>query len=243
MALLELQSRREAARARLNALRDRPADTLLGRAAMPDGIAHALDPSALLRAALVSRPDLAGADAMVEAANTRTDLARRATSPDVELGCWYAAMASGDDDLDELGFSVGLRLPVHRGRIAAGIEQAVQQSQALSAEKGASVAMLRSDIATAIARLEAARQMRQLSEGVLAPQAENAVQSALAGYSAGDGHAVDVLDAGRLRRDAVMTILDASAGAALAIIDLEGLVGMPIDSVLGSVLARQETAP
>ena len=63
------------------------------------------------------------------------------------------------------------------------------------------------------------------------------------GHAVVVAHAVDVLDAGRLRRDAVMTIIDASAGAALAIIDLEGLVGMPIDSVPASVLSRQETAP
>lgn len=231
MRLLDLQARREAARARLNALRDRPSDTAIGPARLPqDGLA-AFERAGLALAAVAERPETLAADAGLRAAQSRIDLARRERAPDIEISGRYLATGSADDDADMIGFGVGLRLPVHRRRLAAMLEQAVQERQALGAERRALALSLERDVAETIARLDRAERSLDLAEDVLGPQAEASVNAAMAAYSAGLGSASEAIGAERMRVEAVLAASTARADRAVAVAELEGLVGSPLDEV------------
>jgi len=230
--LVEIEARREEVRARLASLADRStADPMAARQVdlAPRGT---LDLGLLCGLATSGRPELAQADAMTEAARLREESARLGRRTEVTYGAWYEAMgvdASGPmDDPDEVGFMVRLRLPVHSARIAAAIEQAVQLRLVAGGERRAATLRVEREVREAAARLRRAERERQLVEQVLLVQAEEALKSTLAQYSAGGVEATAVLDAARVMFEAEGLMLRARTDTAVAVALLEAALASPL---------------
>lgn len=250
--LLDLAARRAALTAAVNALRDRPADAAVALPELPSAFEagqalasgseaeRALPFDALRRRAAERRPELARERARIAAAEAAGDRAGLERRPDVTVGLGYTlvgeredaagrAMPPDDNGDDIVGVTLGVNLPVRTARIDAGIaEAAARRGAAEEALRGVAAAIER-DLGDLVQRLRLTREQSELFDGVLLLQAEEALSSAEAAYTAGALRALDLLDAER-------TLFQVRLGAARARTDhliararLEGAVGASLD--------------
>lgn len=130
----------------------------------------ALRDDSLVAFALRERPDVGEAVAASEAARLRTALARRETLPNLRIG---VVAEPGNSDAG-VGLALGLSLPVlnrNRGTIAARAAEARQAQLRRSAVE----ALVRSEVASAIAALRGAtEELQRYEESVLQPARSNA---------------------------------------------------------------------
>jgi cobalt-zinc-cadmium efflux system outer membrane protein len=251
---LKVESDREAARARraaavakLIALLDRAPGSDLGRTSDP-GLLADLPAFQTLRArALQERPELAAARASAGAAEARVRLARAAGIPDLGLSAGEMHVFGGSmSPADFLFLGVQMNLPVfpgkNRARVAgaeAGVEAARARTQAVEARVSA-------EIQDALAEVNAETRQAELHHHLI-PLSRQAVDSALASYTAGRGGFAMVLDA---QRDLQMHELDLAmhlASYAQHLAELERAVGGDIGLVRaaesGARISHQERAP
>ncbi len=242
-SLLDLDSRQIDLIARINRLRDRPADTRVERAALPEKLERIdLDPEALAVRAGARRHELRAAQARIAAAESMEALAHKAYRPDFVVGLTYTLVDPRDDAAgrlsppagngdDILGIRGVIRIPLWRDKLAAGVEQAIElQSAAASAERELMLS-IESTIGDLSQRVPLAWRQLRLVEDLLVVQAEEAVDSALAGYVAGTLNALDLLDAEHILSDAQTAVARAKTDYLVGLAKLEGAVGEPIASM------------
>jgi len=238
--LLDLDTRRAAAVASLNALRDLPQETPVGALQLPVAPPEPLPPFEALRAqALAARPELEGADAGIRRADTMIEMARKEYKPDLTLGISYTAVGRRtdpagrlqpppDDGSDVLGVNLSLNLPLWRGRLRAGVEEAAERRLDAVERRREAVAAIDRGLGELDERVRLSAEQLRLFEGVLLVQAEQSLQSAEAGYAAGTLNALDLLDAERVLLDVRTGTERARADHAIALARLEGTVGAPL---------------
>jgi outer membrane protein TolC len=241
--LLEVDTRRAALVAALNALRDRPQETPVEVHGRPQGHGDAVPPIEGLRArALEARPELAAAGAGIRRADTLIELARREFKPDLTLGLSYTAVGRRtdlpgrlqpppDDGSDVLGVSLSLNLPLWRGRLKAGVEEAAERRLDAVERRREAVAAIDRGLGELRERLRLTGEQLRVLESALLVQAEQSLQSAEAGYAAGTLNALDLLDAERVLLEVRTGIERARADHAVARARLEGVIGAPLADV------------
>ena len=175
---------------KLNILMDRPANDVI---VLPDQVSKSMpalaDESALYLQAESSRPLLKKMETKIEAAQSRLDLAKRGYYPDFKLGVTYGDRTGntpppmGGARSDFLSVMVGVKVPLYSGRKQS---KAVSQKNselrmnryALLDEKG----MVMAAISSAVTDYQKAKQQFSLYGSGIVPQAQQTVQSMLAGY-------------------------------------------------------------
>lgn len=187
---IRLQAIRRNQAIQLNILMGRPANELIvlpGKVSkmMPD----ILDENSLYQLAGTARPRLKKVETHVDAAQSRLDLAKRGYYPDFKLGVTYGDRA-GDNPLprggarsDFVSVMVGVTVPLYAGRKQSkAVSQKSLELQknryALIDEKGRVIA----EISTAVTDYRRAMQQFSLFGSGIVPQAQQTVQSMLAGY-------------------------------------------------------------
>jgi outer membrane protein TolC len=152
---------------------------------MPD----VADELILYERAEVSRPLLKEMESHVKAAESRRDLAEKASYPDFKLGVAYG-FRSGDNPppvggsrSDFLSVMLSVNLPIYSGsKQSKAVNQRAQELRknryALRDRQGA----VRSDISIATSDYRRAREQFSLFEAGIIPQAQQTVSSMLAGY-------------------------------------------------------------
>jgi outer membrane protein, heavy metal efflux system len=239
--LLDLATHRAEQRARLNALRDRPASTEVPAISLPslEGAAPpAVDAAALRARAVERRPEVAGAAAAIERARVESELAAKQFRPDVTLGFTYTLVdrrtdapgraspppGNGDDDL---GLTASLNLPVRKRRLEAGVAQAAAGESAAADRRRSVVAAIEETLGDLVQRLPLTAERLHLFQRVLLLQARESLASAEAAYAAGTLDALDLLDAERVLLEVRTATERARADYAIALADLDGAVGAP----------------
>lgn len=200
---LLLVGQREAEAAALNALLDRPpAFAVRLAAALPNDRLPELAPeSDLLHKAVENRPLLAGQRELVEAARDRTDLAKRDYYPDFRLGAAYgfrdtADRVTGETLPDFLSVMFSVNLPIYsRSRQSKALAQRHSELSQRQFQFGDSLRAVEAAIAGNRARYLAAREQVALFSGAILPQAEQTVQSMLAGYQVNEVDFLNVVNA------------------------------------------------
>lgn len=135
------------------------------------------------------RPRLKQMETKVNAARSRFDLAERGRYPDFKLGVTYGdrdggnPLPRGGARTDFVSVMVGVKIPLYAGRKQSkAISQKnldLQKSRyAMLDEKG----VVAAEIATAVTDYKRAKQQFSLYGGGIIPQAQQTVQSMLAGY-------------------------------------------------------------
>jgi cobalt-zinc-cadmium efflux system outer membrane protein len=237
--LLDIATRRAALRAQLNALRDQPDGTSLPPNLLPRYPELTLTSVALRQSALVSRPEIAGADATIAMTQTQIDLARKEYSPDVTLGLVYAlvgtrtdpqgrAMPPPDNGKDVLGLMAGVNLPIHTKKLAAAVAEASDRQLAAEQAKRSVVSGIDRSLDDLVYRIPLTYQRLHLFDDVLSIQAEQSLRSAEAGYAAGTLNALDLLDAERVLLEVRTASARARADYAIGVAQLEGATAGPI---------------
>ena len=145
-----------------------------------------------LRAALASRPELSTGRAEIARAAADVDVMRDMFRPMASVRTGFAStMAEGKGWMAMVGFS----LPIRRDKLRAGVAEAEAMRAMSEADLRAMTRMIEGEAAAAVSQLHAARERhRSLREDVL-PRTRMAIDSAIAGYTAGQLPLVSVIEA------------------------------------------------
>ncbi len=193
--------REKAAVASLNSLLYRP-----GSAPLPSPKAGAVEayPSAttLVNKARTQHPEVASAEARIEAARSGVELANLKKRPDFTAGVSYLpvsndGLAPSSDGTDQVMGTVGVTIPLWRKKNRA----AEKEADALLAAETSNLATVRSSlqqrIGTAHATYDAERNTLNLYSGKLIPDAQQSYDLLVTGYKAETSSFLDVIDAWR----------------------------------------------
>lgn len=240
--LLEIDERRSTLVASANALRDLPAATPTLVAALPDAQQLEEGIETLRTVALSRRPEFVAADAEIESAATRVDLAKKDYSPDVTVGLNYGFVGKRDDAAgeafppegngdDNLSLSGAINLPIWRGKLAAGVEESIQRRLAAEEEKRALAARIEGRLGDLSSRLPLLYDQLRLYDNVLTVQAEQSLLSAESAYGAGTLSSLDLLDAERFLLNVRIAAARVRADHAITAARLEGEIASPLTSL------------
>jgi outer membrane protein TolC len=199
-----LEQQRAPHRARINALVDLHADnTIPWFDALPEVAGLARRDSLEVRLAR-QNPELAALRAMVEKETHGVDLAGKAGLPSFTLGVDWVQTDPGpmagtvDNGKDPVMAMVGIRVPLWRGSVSAGVRQA--QARRLSAQAALADRSnrLETDLADALFRFDDARRKITLYRDSLVPKVRESLDAAYSAFEAGQGSFLDVIDAERV---------------------------------------------
>lgn len=215
--------------ARINALLDRPTNSLIQSPLLPRFPDSLFSVDEILGKSEADRPMLRAAQGAVDAASAETKLARREIWPDLTIGVQYGRQRS-EMGIERMGsLMLGASLPVFAGRRQLKMrDEAVAMEQMARADLTAMRAQTQADVTTAYSNLVRARNLAALYNTTIIPQAEATVASALAAYRVGGVDFMTLLDdrmtLNKYKQD--LFALQADQGKAWA--ELEMLVGQPL---------------
>jgi outer membrane protein TolC len=238
--LLDIRDRRAALAARIGGLRDRPGAELPERAELPRLERFDLDRERLESRALGLRPELVAVAARIARAEVLEELAETRFRPDFTVGLTYTVVERRRDEPGRLqpplgngddifGIQGGLSLPVRRSKLRAGLEEARELRLAADQMRRGVRARIAADLDELTDRIPLGWRQLRLLEDVLIVQAEEALDSARAGYVTGTLNALDLLDAEHVLFGARTAVARAAADYALYLARLEGVLAEPLE--------------
>lgn len=237
--LLSLAARRATVAARLNALRDRPQATPVVVARSGRQQHEALDLGELRLRALNGRPEIAAADARVEAAASRVERTKKAYSPNVVVGLNYGYVSRRNDEAgrlnppenngqDILGLTGGISVPLWRSSLEAGVEEGVQNRLAAEEGRREVTAEIDGELGNLVHRIPLLEEQISLYDGVLIVQAGQSLRSAESAYATGTANALDLLDAERVLLQVRIAAERVRSDLDVAYAQLEGVIAGPL---------------
>ncbi|MFN3077965.1 MAG: TolC family protein [Alphaproteobacteria bacterium] len=227
--LARLEATRYKARARLNALVDRAADTPLVEEPHPRPVPlpGAMDYAALLDKARAGNPRFAENDAHIEGADKSRELADRNWYPDFSVGL-TTVQRRGTSGIDGYEAALEMNLPLQWG-----LRQARQQSTAAAAAAARSRRTMaereiESGLQESFLAFQSARKIEKVLMENSLPQAQVAFQASVKSYELGRTGLIDVLvSLQRLRRTQIDQ-LNAFYEQQVRLAEIERLVGVDL---------------
>ena len=226
LRLQELAARRSSALSTLERLLDRSLpDSVTVQVTLPPELA--LPAEDLIGLAVRSRSETAALRAARSREEKSIELARMAFLPDFGLHLAYFDIAADPGSgRDALAAGLSLRLPVQRPGRRARLEEAEIKRRQADAELEAFNSMLRSRIADLARRLRLERDQLDQYDNLLIPQAESAMEAALAAYTTGRTDFLNLLDSQRLLYTLQMNREDTFVGCLALAAALERTLGI-----------------
>ena len=231
--LLMLRQQETSARARLNALLNRPPEAPLGPATALPRHKVTLPQRSLEEIAVERRAMLKGMKLMTAEAQTMKDLAVRELKPD------YEVRLSANPDMEAGGTLVKgmvmFTLPLyHRTKQDKAIEQRGAEIDVAQSSYEAQKTMVFAMIKDTVAMLDQSDRQAELLKSGIIPQAQLSLESARAGYQVNKVDFLTLLDNQMSLyndlRDYYRAVTDYEKGVA----DLERAIGTPLDTMLGA---------
>lgn len=178
---------------------------------------------------LQSSPQLLALQARLEAAAESRELAKLDSMPDFSVGADWTWIGEGnsvspDAGDDAFSVSIAVEIPLHQGRIDGAREQAFAETRSLVELRERLRWQLLADLQGALSKHEDAQRRIILFEQELLPKAEMTYQTALTSYQSGQSGFQSMLDAARVVLDFRLSSARATADAALAFADLNGIL-------------------
>jgi len=234
-----LSQQRDTLAARLNTLRDRPPEEPvppLGTVASIPAVA--LDLPLLYRLGEDHRQELLASRALITRDEKAVDLAKKDYRPDLMFGISYANVigrdvlpAPSDNGRNSLVVSVGLTLPVWRGKYVADVQQAAEDLSAQHLGTAALVNEIQFAIRDSVVRVQTLADQTALFDKVLIPQAAESLKSTESAYETGQAGVLDLLDSERLLLQVRLGNARQRADYLLALAALERAVGTAFPEV------------
>ena len=194
---LELVSLRHGQNARVNALLDRAAKTPVKIPAEAEFKLPVIVEPALQDKALHIRPLFAQHRKMLDAALARVDLAQKGFYPDFTVGAYYDARQntpSGQSRSDFASIQLSMNIPIYADRKQAkAVDQ--RQSELLQAQYALhdDHRKIQAEIAAKAVEYQQTKEKLLLLEHEIIPQAQQTVNSLLAGYQVSQTDFTDLL--------------------------------------------------
>lgn len=248
--LIDIDRRRIALEADLNALRDRSASSAILPAILPLGRAVELDYRDLSNQAATRRPEVMAAEARMAASESRIVLAEKQSRPDFAVGLTYTFVDARQDAAGQLlppegngddivGIQGAISVPIWRKKRSAGVLEASESGLAARESKRGVLAEIEASLGGLLQRIPLTWRQLRLLEDVLVLQAGESVRSAQSSYVSGTLNALDLLDAEHVLFEAETAIARTLADYAIYLAELEGAVAMPIDRTESEELSVQ----
>jgi outer membrane protein, heavy metal efflux system len=226
---ISLRQQRRSLEAGLNNLRFQRPDLPIVPAAGLELTPLTLE-AAELEEMAAGRPLLQGLAASEQRAEALRQLADREFYPDFTFTLEYMQReeAMGDPGYDMYTAGVTFNLPVRRERRHAMAAEAAAESRMARAESDTARNQIRLGIADALARLERNSRLADLYRLGIIPQADHAVEAALASYRAGRADFINVLDSQTALFNFEREYIEAVAEHQMQLAELEALVGQAL---------------
>jgi cobalt-zinc-cadmium efflux system outer membrane protein len=238
--LLEIATKRAELMAEIDALRDVQGPDSLAVSPVPHYGEFSPDPLVLRGQAEANRPEVAAADARIRQSEALVGVARKAYGPNLNLGLTYSfvggrtdpagqASPPPDNGEDAFGIVAGFNLPLWRGKLAAGVDEARLRQVGAEERRRAVLTRIDRSLSDLVERLPLTWKRVRLYEDELSVQADQSLRSAESGYAAGTVSALELLDAERVLLDVRIATARARTDYAVAVAHLEGAVGLPLN--------------
>ncbi len=223
MDTARLEGERRSAQARLNALLARPPTAPLAEPLALRHLPPVEPPLALLiDRARAANPRLFTSAADIRNAASERELAGKAWYPDVTLG---AGAIQRDNGPTGYTATLALKVPLQWEAKEAGEREAAAKLAAAQQRQAQLEADISGDLEQALAALEAARRIGDLTRKQLIPKLEAAHKATLAAYRQNQGTLASVLDAEHRIHQARLDVLRADSDAQTALAAIERLIG------------------
>jgi outer membrane protein TolC len=228
--LLMLRQQRQTIAALLNALLDRDPHAPVGRAEKPDLPTLSLSLEELLSAAQKNRPELGEATAMVKREKHANTLAKLEYVPDLTVGFQYTEIGAGmttepNDGRDAWMVPIKINIPIWQNRLIPSVLEAKRNLNASQAKLKQAENFTEYEVKDAYYRFTATKQVVEVYQNALIPEAELAFQSDQAGYEAGRVDVLNLIDSERVYLNAHVAYYQALAEALKSFAALERAVG------------------
>lgn len=171
---------------------------------------------------LAQNPTLQRLRLLQERGRDGVRLARKAYYPDLTLGFEVIDIDGGDNPAMA---SIGLNLPIWRGRLAAGQHEASERLRGVEAELADHENRLSAELATLFFQYEDAQRKVALYHDSLIPKARQAIEVGLKGFEGGQVRFADLLDAERTLLEFLLTEAREEANRAIRAAEIEALIG------------------
>ena len=232
--LFVLRQQRETAAALLNALLDRDPHTPVGTAVTPDVPNLPLTLDQLLELAKQNRPELGEATAMVKREKAANTLAKLEYIPDLSIGFQYFQIEAGmttepNDGKDAWMIPLKITVPLWQNRLIPGVLEAKRNLKASQARLAQEENMAEYEVKDAYYRFTTAKQVVELYNNALIPEAELAFRSDQSGYEAGRMDVLNLIDSERVYLNARVAYYQAVADALKSFAVLERAVGTDLE--------------
>ena len=229
--LFVLRQQRNTLEALLNSLLNRNPSSKIENLTKPEvpALSPALDQ--LLELARKNRPELQGASAMLERQKHATALSKYEYAPDFSVGFQYIEIGNGtttniDDGRDAWMIPLKITLPLWQNRITPGVQEAKRSLNASEARLKQEENLTDYEVKGAYYHLTSAKQVIDLYENALLPEAELAFHSDQAGYEAGKVDILNLIDSERIYLNAKIAYYQAQADTLKNFAALERAVGI-----------------
>lgn len=181
---VEIERQRLVASARINTLLHREPQLSLPPPPRRLPLSAPLPSVEELRArAIEQRPDLAAQAARLHSEQNALALTYKDYYPDFEIMGKYDSFWA--DVVQRGQIAINMNLPLYRGRRDASVREAIHRVNKLQAEYEQQVDLIRNEVHTAYARVEAGRKTLELYTEKVLPAAQSNVEAAGSGYTAG----------------------------------------------------------
>ncbi len=224
-----LEQRRKTAGAMLNTLLDRDASSPLGIAQEPAQLLVERPLDDLHSLALNDRPELKAAELEVQRSEQSRALAQRQYYPDFNVAVQRFQNFQANDGF---GAYVSMSIPFAfwtKPKYDAGVQEAEAAVSVAQAQQHTLENLTRFQINDLLAKLRATDQVATLYRTTILPQAEQSLESARAGYRAGKGGFLDLIDTQRAWRGFQLEYFKALVDRQYRLAELEQVVGITLD--------------
>ena len=224
-----LEQRRKTAGAMLNTLLDRTPASPLGMAQEPAQQLLEQPVDDLHRLALHDRPELKAAELDVQRSEQSRALAQRQYYPDFNVAFQRFQNYQANDGF---GAYVAMSIPFAfwtKPKYDAGVQEAEAAVSVAQAQQHTLENLTRFQINDLLAKLRATDQVATLYRTTILPQAEQSLESARAGYRAGKGGFLDLIDTQRAWRGFQLEYFKALVDRQHRLAELEQVVGVTLD--------------
>lgn len=186
---------------RLNGLLNREPDAPFGTLEKPDVRPLVYTLQETYEIAEARREEIRIADAQIEKANTKMDLAIYQNLPNFKVGIFYASI--GDPDVpsppedagqDAFGIQIGVSIPFWSEKKDGRMELANAMTEKARAAKSARIIETRTRIRNLFFRLQNAQRLISLYRDEMMPQAANAMETAEIWFKEGEGSFSDFVE-------------------------------------------------
>lgn len=231
--LLTLEQQKQTIESNINSLLNRPQHRALARPENVDESHFLYDLETLNDMAQKNRQDIKAAEAMIRKNESSLRLSKKEYYPDFTFGFQYVDVGRrlgfiDDNGKDSWSVSMMVNLPIWKKRLNARVQESLAKVESSTFTKNDIENQTLFEVKDAYLKLKTAKDILNLYDSTLIPQAEQSFKSAESGYQTGRSDFFNLLDSKRVLLAAHLAYYRALTNHEQSIADLERYVGVDL---------------